>query len=542
MSSSGSWFRISYEIEQRTVHRVIDQTEAVAGRSVECDITFPARSQGVGRNHARFRLTENGWIIQDNSSVNGTFVNGERIQTSGPLAPGDIIRLGLFPIRFEAAGNSSARSGILNLAGIVSSEPELEALNSDDVRICSSRNMPRMSIALTRGVFYNDDSDDEPDSLFVSPEQRLFHLIGESLAASTSLNDMLARILQTVFECAPVRSGMIALLDASGNIVPRVSRSEGVDPVRVSQSIIRQAIADQSALLIEDAQNFSENSSIGSLNIRSAICVPLYNKGTVSGVIYVEGNSLEFSLRHEHLEVLSTVALFSAVAIRQAGLREEILQEQKRRSKLARYFSPSVVDQIIARTDVSGDDMLVEERNVSVLFADLKGFTAMSETMSPADVVHLINDIWERMNTVVFRHYGALDKFMGDGMMAFFGAPLAINQHGIAAVRAALEMQAELENFNRTSGRPAVEMRIGINSGPVVMGDIGSKSRKDFTVIGDTVNVASRLESSVAAPGQVIIGPETYQRVADVFRCEPCIPVPLKGKSQTVQPYRVFPQ
>lgn len=538
MLSSGSWFRISYQIDERTVNRVIDQAEAVAGRSVDCDIMLPARTQGVGRIHALFRLTDNGWVIQDNSSRNGTFVNGERIQTSGPLAPGDIIRLGAFAIRFEAVGHSSSRSGILDLGGIVSSNLELEAVESDNVRICGSRSMNRMSLALERGL----SSDDEPDSFQVSPEQRLFHLIGESLASSTNLNDMLARILQTVFECAPVRSGMIALVDSSGEIVPRVSRSEGEDPVRVSRSIIRKAIADQSALLIEDAQSFSETSSIGILNIRSAICVPLYNKGTVSGVIYVEGNSLESTLHQEHLEVLSTVALFSAVAIRQAGLREEIQQEQKRRSNLARYFSPSVVDQIIARSDASGDAMLVEERNVSVLFADLKGFTAMSETMSPADVVHLINEIWERMNTVVFRHYGALDKFMGDGMMAFFGAPLAINQHGIAAVRAALEMQAELDRFNMASGRPPVEMRIGINSGPVVMGDIGSKSRKDFTVIGDTVNVASRLESTVAAPGQVIIGPATYEHVSDVFRCQACTPVPLKGKSQTVQPYQVFPQ
>ena len=538
MLSSGSWFRISYQIDERTVNRVIDQAEAVVGRSVDCDIMLPARTQGVGRIHALFRLTDNGWVIQDNSSRNGTFVNGERIQTSGPLAPGDTIRLGAFAIRFEAVGHSSSRSGILDLGGLVSSNLELEAVDSDNVRICGSRSMNRMSLALERGL----SGDDEPDSFQVSPEQRLFHLIGESLASSTNLNDMLARILQTVFECAPVRSGMIALVASSGEVVPRVSRSEGENPVRVSRSIIRKAIADQSALLIEDAQSFSGTSSIGILNIRSAICVPLYNKGTVSGVIYVEGNSLESTLHQEHLEVLSTVALFSAVAIRQAGLREEIHQEQKRRSNLARYFSPSVVDQIIARSDASGDAMLVEERNVSVLFADLKGFTAMSETMSPADVVHLINEIWERMNTVVFRHYGALDKFMGDGMMAFFGAPLAINQHGIAAVRAALEMQAELDRFNMASGRPPVEMRIGINSGPVVMGDIGSKSRKDFTVIGDTVNVASRLESTVAAPGQVIIGPATYEHVSDVFRCQACTPVPLKGKSQTVQPYQVFPQ
>lgn len=108
-------------------------------------------------------------------------------------------------------------------------------------------------------------------------------------------------------------------------------------------------------------------------------------------------------------------------------------------------------------------------------------------------------------------------------------------------MRAGPEMQAELERLNQISNRPQIAMRIGINSGPVVMGDIGSESRKDFTVIGDTVNVASRLESTVAAPGQVIIGPDTYAAVSDVFRCRACTPVPLQGESQAVQPWQVFP-
>jgi len=545
VASSSSWFRISYEIEGQTVNRVVDLNEATVGRSIECDIVVPARSSGVGRNHAVFRLTDEGWIVHDNFSRNGTFVNSRRVQTSPPLKFGDTIRFGAFSMRFEAEGNRDHGESGLNLANLIDGDVNVDTRDIGNVQVRGAMNMAKMSRAMkvpdpsdTASGLY--DAHDE-DLFVVSSEARLFHLIGESLVSSTDLNDMLGRILQTVFECVPARSGMVALRNESGKIVPRVSRSEGRDPVRVSSSIIREAVEKESALLIDDTENIDASASIGMMNIQSAVCVPLYNRGTVSGVIYVETNNPQDQFTSEHLEILSTVALFSAVAIQQAAMREAVVREQNRRDGLSRYFSPSVVEQIIQRSDSPDTAMQVEERDVSVLFADLKGFTAMSETIPPADVVTLLNEIWDRMNIVVFRHYGAIDKFMGDGMMAFFGAPLAINQHAIAAVRAGLEMQAELERLNQISNRPQIAMRIGINSGPVVMGDIGSESRKDFTVIGDTVNVASRLESTVAAPGQVIIGPDTYAAVSDVFRCRACMPVPLQGKSQAVQPWQVFP-
>ena len=184
--------------------------------------------------------------------------------------------------------------------------------------------------------------------------------------------------------------------------------------------------------------------------------------------------------------------------------------------------------------------MVAEESVISVLFADLTGFTNMAERLPPAEVVLILNQVFERLTSTVFELEGTLDTFRGDGMMAFFGAPLPMADHAERAVEAALRMQDSLDALNQArDGMRPNRMRIGINSGHVVVGDIGSPQRKDYTVIGDVVNIASRLESSVAKPGQVIIGEATWQLAKHAFLCDPLEEVTLKGKQKGVRPYRV---
>jgi adenylate cyclase len=160
--------------------------------------------------------------------------------------------------------------------------------------------------------------------------------------------------------------------------------------------------------------------------------------------------------------------------------------------------------------------------------------------MAPSELAQVLNDLFARLTNAIFRFEGTLDKFMGDAVMAIFGAPLSQPDHAERAVGAAVLMQQALEDFNRSSPhRKQVSMRVGINSGNVVAGDIGSPKRKDYTVLGDTVNVASRLESSVAKPGQIAIGPLTYEMAKGRYQCKPLEPVQLKGKQDFVQPYLV---
>jgi adenylate cyclase len=397
--------------------------------------------------------------------------------------------------------------------------------------------------SLKEGVYdMDDDSDDSSSALDMSTSGRswgikLFTQIGNALLSSPDLDSMLGAILELVFSNVPAQRGLICMCTPSGQLQPVAVRTldDRVQPkVKISLSIANEAIQSESSLLVADVssdQRFSDQHSIKMLNIMSAMCVPLYREGHVDGLIYVDTQSREQPFGADHLDVLTALSLFSAVAIEQGRLRDEIVAEQKKRESLSRYHSPAVVDQILARSDTQSDGFIAEEQEVSVLFADLCGFTSMSEKLSPTDVVRLLNTVFELLSEAVFHYKGTLDKFMGDGMLAFFGAPIPQKNHAERAVRAALKMQEDLVKYNASlpKGAPRIGMRVGINSGPVVVGDIGSKNRKDYTVIGGTVNLASRLESSVAKPGQVVLGPKTHELVKHSVACERLDPVPLKG-------------
>jgi adenylate cyclase len=155
----------------------------------------------------------------------------------------------------------------------------------------------------------------------------------------------------------------------------------------------------------------------------------------------------------------------------------------------------------------------------------------------------MLNCAFEHVTRAIFQYDGTLDKFLGDGVLAVFGAPVSQPDHAEKAVHAALLMLQLLDECELTGpqGEP-LSMRIGVNSGTAVAGDIGSPLRKDYTVVGDVVNVASRLQSSVANVGQVVIGPATYELCKHAFDCEPLAEIRLKGKQQTVQPYLVVGQ
>ena len=172
-------------------------------------------------------------------------------------------------------------------------------------------------------------------------------------------------------------------------------------------------------------------------------------------------------------------------------------------------------------------------------FTAAKVFSPM--TMSPAAVSLLLNEYLSRMTDIIFKYEGTLDKYIGDAIMAVFGAPLDMPDHAARSVKTALEMRVRLEEFNseRKEG-PLLRIRIGINSGKAVAGEIGSINKKEYTVLGDTVNTASRLESSVAKPMTVVIGENTYHSVKDQFDCRSLGNATLRGKEKEVAVYEVM--
>jgi adenylate cyclase len=286
---------------------------------------------------------------------------------------------------------------------------------------------------------------------------------------------------------------------------------------------------------------FGSGDSIRFHGIRSAMCAPLWNQDQVIGIIHVDSPMLTNCFNVNDLDMLTALANYAAVAVERARLNQKIVAEEKKRERLGRFLSPQVASRIIAASDAQGAELCAPEvREVSVLFADIVGFTSMSEKMSPAAVALVLNDYLSRMTEVIFRYEGTLDKYIGDAIMAVFGAPLDMPDHAERAIRVALEMQERLGEWNSEhKDGPSLRIRIGINSGKAVAGEIGSVNKKEYTVLGDTVNTASRLES-IAKPGSVVIGENTHSLVEGQFECRPLGSFSLKGKEREVLVYEVI--
>ncbi|MEE9394114.1 MAG: adenylate/guanylate cyclase domain-containing protein [Planctomycetota bacterium] len=536
--------KLTFVINGRESSETLVQDRIVIGRSPSCDLTV--KDERVSRKHATIIREPSGWSVFDMQSANGTKVNdAEAPVIKSKIKSGDTIWLGEVRLQFELEKLPASRLSGSRGHRVVFEE---DAARSNKTAIF---NMADLNLGSDSSDLSIGDS-----SQAAAWAVSLFAEAAQALLASGGLDEMFDKIIDLIFKNLPAERAVVALFDSEKNeIIPRVTRTRddrNMDPIKVSHSIAMEAIRCKQAFRVGDAlsdQRFGQEESIINLNIQSAMCAPMFAPDSadhgVCGILYVDYVSRLKPFSEENLRLLSALAVFSAVAVEQRRLQERIIFEESCRDKLAKYNSKHVVDKILsdARSNKTGlhqiGGMMTEEREVTILFGDLSGFTAMSENMTPQDTAAMLNVIFEKMTNCIFEFDGTLDKFMGDGMMAFFGAPIEQPDHAERAVRAALRMQQELKLWNAEHEGQEVAMRIGINSGPVVAGDIGSPERKDYTVIGDTVNTASRLESTVAKPGQVVIGPLTFEMIGDYFDCEATDVVPLKGKTKAVQPYLV---
>ncbi|MDQ1351507.1 MAG: hypothetical protein QG657_1811, partial [Acidobacteriota bacterium] len=246
--------------------------------------------------------------------------------------------------------------------------------------------------------------------------------------------------------------------------------------------------------------------------------------------------------QEKDLEVLSIIANFTGLSIEGINSLNKLNQEKKIRSRLERYHSPSVVSRIMeSQESTTMELMTYPETDASVLFMDIVGFTTRVEKMNPVEIGIFLNSFFTEMTDIIFEYNGTLDKYIGDCIMAVFGVPFSMANHAELSIIAALDMMEKLKERNRQlDPSDEIQIRIGINSGKLVSGDFGSPKRLDYTVLGNTVNIASRLESSVACPNQIVVSEDTYERVRDLIEFEELGSKKLQGLSVPVKAYKVL--
>ena len=360
------------------------------------------------------------------------------------------------------------------------------------------------------------------------------------------LEQVLARVVDLLFDTVPAERAFLLLRDSMDQpLTARVCRRrDGSVPEKVSLSrtIINRVMHERVAMLATDAlydPRLDASGSIQAMSIRSFMCAPLWNQNDVIGVLYCD-NPRSKKFTAEDLEVFVALCNYAAVAIEQARVSQLLFAETKRRERLQRYHSPSVINRILHAEGSADGRFVTQERDITVMFCDIVGFTSMCERMSPLSVGDLLNDFFARMGEVIFEYEGTLDKFIGDAILAVFGAPLDQPDHATRAVAAALGMRAELARANAERPERTLRMRIAINSGRALTGDIGSPKRREFTVLGDVVNTAARLEASVAEPGQIVISEATRAQIASAFELRSLGVVTLRGRESGLEAFEVI--
>jgi len=494
----------------------------VVGRALNSDI--PIFDPTISRRHAEVACVEGGVSVRDLGSSNGTFVNGNRVDAAR-AQPGDEVTFGKVGFRLKEVRTAETPSFATAVSsGAAAAAPPAPPRTGAQTIV---RQVPLdlaeigFGTRVQAAVIPRPQPGEDTLSVKAAAERdraqaKLARLLGVStdLTRIFDTDQLLAKIAEHCFETFEIDRMQILLLDEEGSPVPKLSqdkRGAAAPGWRVPQSIVRAAVQNREAMLTEDAgedQRFG-GQSILMQQVRSAMCAPLVGgEGKPLGAIYVDNLTLKARFTGEDLDFLVAFSGIAAVALENSRLAERIRQETVVRSNFERFFAPSLAAAIASSPDavrLGGD-----KRTVAVLFSDIRGFTAMSETMSPADMAALLNEYFTEMVECVFRNGGTLDKFIGDAVMAQWGAPLSQANDPDRAMRAAIEMIEELDKLNakwRSEGKPELQVGIGLNYGEAFAGNIGSERRLEFTVIGDTVNTASRL-CGAADGHQILISEE----------------------------------
>lgn len=570
----------------------------------------------VSKEHCIVEQRDGGFVLRDLGSLNGTYINGERVRGEQMLKHGDEIALGSTRARFDD-GASPVHFAPPVSPGI-EQHPPSAGWQQPPAYVAQgpTASVPAQGSAAPPASGYRPYTQSQPDRRApggygpppsspavpaappaqppypARPPQRSplagtrvdmldsARAIGTQIAAQTQtkeflpfeqvrdshqlrldyerlrlsweltrviglerdLDRMLEKILQSLFKFVKASRGVILLKDEVGSLQPRAAmRADGTDaPIRVSSTILNHVIDEKAGVLTHNASmDFAASTGKSMIlnNISSAIVVPLLFEKEVLGALWLDSEMLN-QFQQKDLEVVTAVGNQAAMFIENTLLAKRIEQEIVTRERFSRLLSPNVAEQVMSgKLEVKKGGILVPE--CTVFNSDIRGFTRMSEGATAGEMVELLNEYFEQMVEVIFKYEGTLDKFMGDGIMAFWGAPAVHPDDAVRSVQAALEQMSVLGRFNRKrmdGGEPPLAIGMGIYTGPVVSGYVGSSKALSYTVIGDTANTSARL-CGIAQAGQIIVSESTLNKLGGRFDYDELPAAQLKGKEK---PLRIF--
>jgi adenylate cyclase len=476
--------------------------------------------RSLSRHHASVDVDEDGGaVLRDLGSTNGTFVEEEPV-SSHPLTGGETIRCGAVSMRFVPDRTRT--------------DTETRPTTSRDIEA----DLTRLSM---REIL------ETPWRQMGSAEERLRILlkVSQLLASPASIDRLLETILDLAFDILDIDRAAILMVDpVTDELVPRVVRTRSGVPStgQIFSRHIVEYVRDHSvAALFGDAQadpRLAPAQSVFHQSICASMCAPLKPRDEVWGVLYVDNLSAPDRFSQDDLDFLSAFANQAAVALDNASLYAELESQAVVRNTLLRFFPPATIGRIM-----EGDALQLETRetDVTALFCDISGFTKLSASMSPGEVLALLNAYFPVMADIVFRHEGTLEKYIGDALMAVWGAPFQNPDDPQRALRAAVEMQRALVEVNERLDLPRpLAVHIGLNTGPVAAGNVGSDRYIQYATLGDATNLASRI-CDLAPGGEIYVHETTRARLGDEpeWPVEPLGQRTIKGREEPLTLFSV---
>jgi adenylate cyclase len=492
------------------------------------DNTIQILDRIISKEHAQIQRAADGrFLLRDLRSLNGTFLRGERV-SDHYLSDGDEFTMGSTRIVFvDKPKADDALQRVTIAPGLTESHirGRIQANTGDFI--------PERQIA------------DEKILRRDYERLRIGHELARAVGSELDLDKLLPKILDKAFELVGADRGVILLADDRGEMVPRFvkTRSGKSDPnIVLSNTVMAEVKTNKAAVLSSDATmdaRFSGAHSIIMQGIRSTMTLPLLHANELLGIMHLDSLFTSNAFTEKDLQVCTGMAQQAAISIQNARLASRIEREAQTRAQISRLIPPSVVEQVVkGELTIEKGGRLTE---CTMLFSDIRGFTTMSDGRPAQEIVNTLNEYFEVMVDILFKYSGTLDKFVGDEIIGLFGAPIAIDDAPFKAVACGIAMLQALEEFNRTraaESQAPIRIGIGINTGNVITGSIGSTRALQYTAIGDAMNVASRLVN-VAGSGEIIISEHTFRHVAGRVEAAQLPPVKVKGKAEELKVYRV---